>query len=85
MAVRVRESFSFDFKGVPTTLREGELYEDAHPFMKGREQMFEPADDAARTAATPATVYTSETATAAPGEARALSAPARKRGTNKEG
>lgn len=68
MAVRVRESFSFDYRGVPVTLREGELYEDGHPYTKGREQMFDTADEAAHSVS----VHRTETASADPGESRGV-------------
>lgn len=74
MAVRVKEGCSFDTPGgAQVNLRRGQLFPDDHPYVKGREGLFEPADDAAaRSAGAGAAV---ETATAAPGEARAMSRP----------
>ena len=71
MAVRVKEGISFDApNGAQVTLRPGQLFPDGHPYTKGREQLFEPADDAAsRETGVPAAV---ETATAAPGERRSV-------------
>jgi hypothetical protein len=69
MAVRVKEGISFDtVGGAQVNLRRGQLFPDDHPYVKGREHLFEPADDAAaRSAGTGAAV---ETASAAPGERR---------------
>ena len=71
MAVRVKEGISFDAPGgAQVNLRRGQLFPDDHPYVKGREHLFEPADDvAARSAGTGAAV---ETATAAPGERRSV-------------
>ena len=72
MAVRVKEGISFDAPGgAQVNLRRGQLFPDDHPFVKGREHLFEPADDvAARSADSPAAAV--ETATAAPGERRSV-------------
>lgn len=72
MAQRVKEGFSFDHQGVPVTLRRGQLFADDHPYVKGHERQFEPADDAA-IGATRSTTDAMETATAAPGTARTIS------------
>lgn len=71
MAVRVKEGCSFDApNGAQVNLRRGQLFPDDHPYVKGREQLFEPADDAAaRSVGTGAAV---ETTTAAPGERRTV-------------
>lgn len=71
MAVRAKEPFSFDAPGgAQVNIRRGQLFPDGHPYLKGRENLFEPADDAAaRSAGTSASV---ETATAAPGERRTI-------------
>jgi hypothetical protein len=71
VAVRVKEGISFDAPGgAQVNLRRGQLFPDDHPYVKGREHLFEPADDvAARSAGVPAAV---ETATAAPGERRSV-------------
>lgn len=76
MAVRVKESHSFDApNGAQVNLRRGQLFPDDHPYVKGREHLFEPAEDAAaRSAGTGAAV---ETATAAPGERRLVARKAR--------
>ena len=72
MAVRVKEGISFDApNGAQVNLRRGQLFPDEHPYVKGREHLFEPADDvAARSAGSPAAAV--ETATAAPGERRSV-------------
>lgn len=71
MAVRVKEGISFDApNGAQINLRRGQLFPDDHPYVKGREQLFEPADDAA--ARSTGAVVASETATAAPGERRSI-------------
>lgn len=71
MAVRVKEGMSFDAPGgVQVTLRRGQLFPDDHPYVKGREGLFEPADDAAARSAGTGAV---ETATAAPAERRIVS------------
>lgn len=75
MVWRVKESYSYDHVGVPTTVRAGTLLGDEDPRAVGREQYLERAEDAAtRTAETRTAV---ETATAAPGEHRTRSAPRR--------
>lgn len=78
MVLRVKEGFSFDHRGVPVTLRAGELIEDDNPWVKGREACFEPAENSAvRVLPTAGTAV--ETATAAPAERRSLSKPVLKR------
>ena len=71
MAVRVKEGCSFDTPGgAQVNLRRGQLFPDDHPYVKGRESLFEPAEDAAaRSAGTPGSV---ETASAGPGERRVV-------------
>ncbi len=72
MVQRVKEAHSYDQGGVPIVMRVGALVDDDDPRIKGREQFYEPAEDAAvRTSA-----VATETATAAPGERRST---ARKR------
>lgn len=71
MAVRVKEGISFDApNGAQVNLRRGQLFPDDHPYVKGRESLFEPADDAA--ARTTGAAVAVETATAAPGERRSI-------------
>ena len=71
MAVRVKEGVSFDAPdGAQVNLRRGQLFPDDHPYVKGRENLFEPADDAAARATGAAAA--TETATAAPGERRSI-------------
>jgi hypothetical protein len=74
MAVRVKEGVSFDTaRGEQVNLRRGQLFPDDHPYVKGREHLFEPADDAAaRSAGVPVAAVAVETATAAPGERRSV-------------
>lgn len=71
MAVRVKEGISFDLpSGEQVNLRRGQLFPDGHPYVKGREHLFEPAEDAAaRSISSGAAV---ETTTAAPGERRSV-------------
>ena len=78
MTVRVREGFSFDLpSGEQVNLRRGQLLSDDHPYMKGREQLFEPAEDAAVRA--PGAAVAVETATAVPGERRSVTRARRSR------
>lgn len=73
MAVlRCRESYAFDTpQGVSRVIRVGDLLDSDDPDVRGREHLFEAVEVAsARLRGT-----TSETATAAPGEARRLSRP----------
>lgn len=71
MAKRVKEAFSFDDNGVPVVMRAGTLVEDDDSRIKGREQYFEDANDAAARTSVPAV----ETATAAPGQPRVVGKP----------
>ncbi len=81
MVYRVKEAFSFDdAQGVPNVLRVGTLLGENDPRVKGHEQFLEPADAAAeRTTVTSVTAErtstAAETATAAPGERRHVTAP----------
>lgn len=71
MAVRVKEGISFDApSGEQVSLRRGQLFPDDHPYVKGREQLFEPAEDVAARA--PGAVAAVETASAAPGARRSV-------------
>jgi hypothetical protein len=71
VAVRVKEGISFDLpSGEQVSLRRGQLLPDDHPYLKGREAFFEPAEDAAARA--PGAAVAVETATAAPGERRSV-------------
>ena len=71
MAVRVKQGISFDMpSGEQVSLRRGQLLPDDHPYIKGREQCFEPAEDAAARA--PGAVGAVETASAAPGTRRTV-------------
>ena len=75
MAVRVKEGISFDLpSGEQVNLRRGQLFPDDHPYIRGREGLFEPAEDAAaRAAGRPVGAAVAvETATAAPGERRSV-------------
>jgi hypothetical protein len=72
MAVRVKEGISFDAPGgAQVNLRRGQLFPDDHPFVKGREELFEPADDAASRSAGGAGAA-GAVETAAPGARRAV-------------
>lgn len=70
--VRAIDSFSYDDKhGTSVVVRKGELRPANHPDVKGREHLFESADEfAGRQGDTNRPL---ETATAAPGERRVLS------------
>jgi hypothetical protein len=71
MAVRVKDGISFDLpSGEQVNLRRGQLLPDDHPYIKGREQIFEPAEDAAARA--PGAAGAVETASAAPGTRRSV-------------
>ena len=73
MAVRVKEGISFDApNGAQVNLRRGQLFPDDHPYVKGREQLFEPADDAAARSTGVSPAVAVETATAGPGERRSI-------------
>lgn len=68
MAKRVKEAHSFDVAGVPITMRVGELVEDTDPRLIGREAFYEDAN----LVAARSSVTSVETASAAPGERRAV-------------
>ena len=74
MAVRVKEGVSFDLpSGEQVNLRRGQLLPEDHPYIKGREQCFEPAEDAAaRSVGAPSAAVAVETATAVPGARRSV-------------
>jgi hypothetical protein len=73
MAVRVKEGISFDTPGgAQVNLRRGQLFPDDHPYVKGREHLFEPAADVAARSAGLGAAGAVETATAAPGERRSV-------------
>ena len=74
--LRARTSFSYDLKGVPVSVREGELRPANHPDVKGREEMFEPVEAVAERQQASMSHSATERATAAPGERRQLSHPA---------
>lgn len=67
---RVKEAFAYG-NAVATP---GEIWSSDNPAYKGREQFFEPIEDAVTRTASRAT----ETASAAPGEVRARKSPAKK-------
>jgi hypothetical protein len=76
--LRVRDSISFDIPNEGTVvLRRGELFPADHPYVKGREQCFEPAENAA--AKVPGGADAVETADAPPGVRRNVTAPPRRR------
>lgn len=75
--LRAREGFSYDNGGVPVVLRAGRLVDEDDPAVKGREHLFEPAEDVvSRTSGVAAAV---ETTTAIPGERRTIQRGARPR------
>lgn len=71
MTVCAKETFTYDGPdGAQVVIHRGRPIPDGHPAIKGREHLFEPADDlAVRTSGAAAAV---ETATAAPGERRSV-------------
>jgi hypothetical protein len=88
--LRARESFSFDssIEG-SVAVRRGELFPEDHPFIVGRENLFEPAENAV--ARVPGGADAVETATASPGVRRNVSTapattgtPPRREGVTKE-
>lgn len=56
------ESFVATVDGTPVAVKEGDLVREGHDLLRGREEMFAPADDHVR--------FDVEQATAAPGETR---------------
>ena len=70
--VRVKEGISFDApNGAQVNLRRGQLFPEDHPYVKGREALFEPAEDAAtRSVGGPVPAAAVETAVAEPGTRR---------------
>lgn len=56
------QGFATTFEGEPLFVQKGELVHKSHPLLKGREELFEPADRISR--------FDDEQATAAPGEKR---------------
>lgn len=75
MTVCAKETFAFDAPdGAQVVVRRGQPFPDGHPYLKGREHLFEPADEvAARSTGSPVAAVAVETATAAPGERRSVS------------
>jgi hypothetical protein len=74
--LRCTEAFAYTLNGSPDVVRPGDLRDDKDPAVKGHEQWFEPVEvTAARATAAPVV----EQATAAPGEARAVSKPRAKK------
>lgn len=71
---RAREAFAFtDQQGIPRVVRPGDLFDSGDACLKGRGHLFEPVEvNAERRRATV------EDASAAPGEKRSVSAPAKK-------
>ena len=56
------QGFATTFEGEPLFVQKGELVHKSHPLLKGREELFDPADRITR--------FDVEQATAAPGEKR---------------
>lgn len=70
--VRAKEPFAYtDSTGVPRMVATGQLFAADDPCVRKRPGLFEPVEVAAARATT-STVGASETATAAPGEVRAV-------------
>lgn len=70
--LRSKTAFAVFFDGVPRVVGAGELVDSDDPVVDGREEMFEPVDTFM------SRHRSSETATAAPGEARAIKRSPRK-------
>ena len=72
MPVCAKEPFTYDGPdGAQLVIHRGRPIPDGHPAIKGREHLFEPADELAVRASGAAVAV--ETATAAPGERRSVS------------
>jgi nucleoid-associated protein YgaU len=56
------QGFATTFEGEPLFVQKGELVHKSHPLLKGREELFDPAEHISR--------FDVEAATAAPGEKR---------------
>lgn len=67
--LRVREAFAYTLNGISLVAAAGKLFDASDPAVKGREKYFEPVSDVVNRAVLPAHSFT-ETASAAPGEAR---------------
>jgi hypothetical protein len=63
---KANQGFATDLDGEPLFVQKGELVRDGHPLLKGREQLFDPADRLSRFDDRPDV----EQATKAPGEKR---------------
>lgn len=73
--VRAKEPFAYtDAAGIPRVVNPGQLFDRADPCVVKRPHLFEPVEVAAARTAAVAT----ETATAAPGETRAVRVRTRK-------
>jgi len=59
---RANQGFATTFDDEPLFVQKGELVHKSHPLLKGREELFEPADELTR--------FDVEQATSAPGEKR---------------
>ena len=80
--LRVKESHVQFVKGVPNVLTAGQLVDESSPLVKGRQHLFEPAEDAVRDdSPAPVKATVTETADAAPGQLRTRTAP---RGSKKD-
>lgn len=70
--VRAREPFAYtDNAGTPRIVNTGQLFDSADPCVVKRPNLFEPVE----VAAARASALSTETATAAPGEARSVGRP----------
>jgi hypothetical protein len=77
---RVLEAFSFDEGGRPWVMRKGDLVTPSHPAFAGREGLLERVDDdvvrrQTMSVSAANNVRATETASAAPGQRRAVSSP----------
>ena len=76
--LRVREAFAYDVGGATVVASPGKLFLDSDPAVKGRERFFEPAVAVIDRESSRTDHKFTETASAAPGEERALTSPRRR-------
>ena len=79
MAKRARQSFAYSEGGTNLVVNEDDEYDDDHPYVKARPDMFVDILDNPNRIKAP-TARPVEQATAAPGEVRDVTAPPPKRG-----
>jgi hypothetical protein len=74
LTVCAKDTFAFDApNGAQVVVRRGQVFPDEHPYVKGREQLFEPVEvTAARAVGATGAAAAVETATAAPAQRRVV-------------